>query len=206
MKGSQEGKIQERAARENGETADRTTLPGEQHQACGVRRAWHQARAPTPGPTGGAQDGGWLPPTPLHPGRPPCSSVRFHQLSQITPLLKHFRNTPAASHQPRQTLWAPQQGHATSPPSGLEHTESPAHVGPSTARTRVPLPPSPHLQALGQSPPPRDLPTRHPRCHGEVEAERVVSLEDSTGFKGCVGKPKLACREDPEDEPWGSGV
>lgn len=99
-----------------------------------------------------------MPPTPLHPGQPPCSSVRFHQLSQITPLLKHLKNTPATSHQPRQTLWTPQQGQATSLPSGLEHTNSPAHMGPSTTRTRVPLPPSPHLQALGQSPPPRDLP------------------------------------------------
>ena len=33
-----------------------------------------------------------------------------------------------------------------------------------------------------------------------------MSLEDTTGFKGRVGKPKLAGREDPKDEPWGSGV
>ena len=52
---------------------------------------------------------------PLHPGQCPCSSVRFHQLSQITPLLKHLKNTPAISHQPRQTLWAPRQGQASSP-------------------------------------------------------------------------------------------
>lgn len=127
----------------------------------------HTHAAPHPGPTGGAQDGGWLPL--LHPGQCPCSSVNFRQLSQITPLLKHLKTLqqlPTNQGRP----WAHgRPSHLSTPQAWSARTSQLTWALPSPGRVPTSSIPSP--SGLGSEPPPRD-PALCPRCHCEVEAER----------------------------------
>lgn len=142
----------------------------------------------------------------LHPGQCPCSSVNFHQLSQITPLFKTLKNTAATSHQPSR----PCGPHGKAKPP-LHALRPGAHGLPSFTRA-LPSPGRgshflhPLTSGLGSEPtlPETFLPSA-PDATVKWKPRGSVPLKTQQGSRA-VRKTKLAGREDPKDEPWGSDL